>query len=163
MIPNDYRDFFMAVVTSSASFIGLLFVAMSFIMDQSGKDKKQLARESMLSIGSYIALINLFIIALVALLPNTSIGHVMAIMGFIGLTNSTQLVRAGLKTGASRGTFGTSTLIYLAELIYGIYIIYHSHKVINETIFVTMVIVLFSSALGRAWELTGIRRTADKR
>jgi hypothetical protein len=156
MIPADYKDFLMAIVTASASFIGLLFVAMTFIMDKSGKSQKQLVRENMLSEGSYIALVDLFFVALVGLIPNTEVGHVTAIMGLIGINSSYRQVRAGLKSGVSWGTFAMSTAIYLSQIAYGVYIILHENKPINETIFLTTVIVLFASALGRAWELTGI-------
>jgi hypothetical protein len=157
MVPADYKDFMMAIVTASASFIGLLFVAMSFIIDRNGKSEKKLAHENNMAAGSYVALIDLFFVALVALLPNTEIGHVMAIMGILGLGASYRSLKMGLKSGASWGTFATSVVVYFIQIIYGVYIIYHSHKLLNSTIFVAMVIFLFASALGRAWELTGIR------
>jgi hypothetical protein len=161
MVPSDFHDFISASITSAASFIGLIFVALTFIVDKSGKDEKQLAKESMLAIGSFTALLDIFIVSLVAIEPHTEIGHVMAIMGIIGLSNSWRLIKAGLKSGVGWGTFAISTIDYAIQIIYGIVIIYSSHHTINPDYYVTMTILLFSSALGRAWELTGISHPGE--
>jgi ABC-type multidrug transport system permease subunit len=156
MLPSDYQDFLVAVVTASASFIGLLFVAVSFITDTQGKSSKKLAKENITAEGAYIALLDLFFVSLVALVPKTSIGHIMAIMALLGLTSFFRMVKTGKESGLRRGILGVSTVVYAVQLIYGLYVIEHSHKLINSSIFLTIIFMLFATALARAWELTGI-------
>ena len=156
MVPSDYKDFLVAVVTSSATFIGLLFVAMTLITDKRSKSRKQVVTEKIMAEASYIALLNLFFVSIVALLPDTQLSYIMIIMGVIGLNNSLRLFRSGLRDGVSGGILGISTLIYAVQLVYGIYLLTHSSQSINETIFLIVIFTLFGSGLGRAWELTGI-------
>lgn len=105
---------------------------------------------------SYIALLDLFFVSIVALLPDTQLSYIMIIMGVIGIHNSFRLFRAGLRDGISGGILGISTLIYVIQLGDGIYLLMHSSQFINDTLFLTIVFTLFGSGLGRAWELTGI-------
>lgn len=156
MLPNDYTDFLVAVVTASASFIGLLFVAMTLTTDNTNKSKKQITTEKIMAEGSYIALLDLFFVSLVGLLPNAHIGYPMLIMGMLGISNSYRLSKVGLRDDVSRGLLGASTITYVAQFIYGIYIVSHHDHVINTSIFLAIVLILFGSALGRARELTGI-------
>jgi len=156
MVPADYKDFLIAVVTAAASFIGLLFVAMTLIIDKSGKTKKQVTAENILAEGSYIALLDLFFVSLVALIPHTNLGYIMIIMGILGVGNSGRLLRAGMRDGVSRGILGISTVVYVVQIVYGIFMLAHSNHAINSALFLIIVFTLFSSALGRAWELTGV-------
>lgn len=48
VLPAGYIDFFVAVLTASASFIGLLFVARTLITDKNGKSKKQITAGNIL-------------------------------------------------------------------------------------------------------------------
>ncbi|MEI9914292.1 MAG: hypothetical protein WDN66_04965 [Candidatus Saccharibacteria bacterium] len=162
MVPVDYTNFFVAVLTASASFIGLLFVAMTLIVDKSSKSRKQIVKENISAEASYIALLNLFFVALVALTPQAQLNYVMAIMGVLGILSSVRLFRSGLRNGASRGILGISTVIYVLEIVYGVYLIFNSNKTISETLLLIIVFTLFGSALGRAWELTGIHDEHDK-
>jgi hypothetical protein len=157
MVPADYQDFLVAVVTASASFIGLLFVAVSLVTDTNGKSPKRLAKENAIAEGSYTGLINLFFVSLFALTPHAEIGHVMAIMGLLGLAATASLFYKGRKNGLMRGIMGISTVVYLLELIFGIHVILNGNKLLNTSIFLTIVFSLFATALARAWELTGIR------
>lgn len=156
MVPEADKDFLIAVVTAAASFIGLLFVAMTLIMDKSGKSKKQITTENIMAEGSYIALLDIFFVSLVALAPKAQLGYVMIIMGMLGVLNSARLVKAGFNDGVSRGILGISTVVYVFQVVYGGYMLSHRDHVIDMGVLLAMVVILFSSALGRAWELTGI-------
>ena len=156
MLPADYTDFFVAVLTASASFIGLLFVAMTLITDKSGKSKKQITTENILAEGSYIALLDLFFVSLVALIPHAKIGIVMLLMGLLGISNAFRLAKVGLRDGVSRGILGISSITYAVQVIYGIFILFNQDHVINTSLLLAIIFILFGSALGRAWELTGI-------
>ena len=107
--------------------------------------------------GSYIALLDLFFLSLVALIPNTQLGYIMIVMGSLGVFNSVRLVKVGLRNGVNRGILGISTVVYIVQIIYGIFMLAHSNHLVNTTIFLTIIFTLFGTALGRAWELTGIR------
>ncbi|MEJ0073495.1 MAG: hypothetical protein WDN27_05460 [Candidatus Saccharibacteria bacterium] len=156
MLPSGYTDFLVATVTAAASFIGLLFVAMTLVMDKSGKSKRQITTENIMAEGSYLALLNLFFVGLVGLIPQTSLGYVFGVMGVLGLSNSARLLTAGRRDGVSRGILGVSSAVYAAQLVYGVILIFNSNQMINQAAFITIVFTLFGSALGRAWELTGV-------
>lgn len=155
MVPADYKDFFVAVVTASASFIGLLFVAMPLITDRSGKSRQQIAAENIMAEGSYISLLNLFFVSLAALIPHARIGYVMIVMGLLGVFNSIRLAKAGQRDGLSRSILGISSASYAVQVIYGVVILHD--VIINMSMLLVIIFLLFGSALGRAWELTGIR------
>jgi hypothetical protein len=159
MVPAELKDFIVASTGASASFIGLLFVAMSFITDNGDKDKKRVATERILAESSYIALLNVFFVSLVALIPDTTIGYVTVIMAVLGLSNSIRLTHSGIKDGVNWGILSISTLLYTFEAIYGVYILFHHNQVIGKYTIMTIILFLFGAALGRAWELTGIRKS----
>ena len=84
MIPSNLNNFLLATIGSSASFIGLLFVAMSFTLPGAAS-QEDAHRKQTLAEGSYIALINIFFISLVALVPGVQMGFVIVVMSLVGL------------------------------------------------------------------------------
>lgn len=57
-----------------------------------------------------------------------------------------------------------STALYVAQGAYGFYIIMtESTHAIDQYWLMTLMLFLFSLALGRAWELTGIRKNTGRR
>jgi len=158
MIPSTLNNFLLATIGSSASFIGLLFVAMSFTLpaDPSREDAH---RKQTLAEGSYIALINIFFVSLVALVPGVQMGYVIVVMSLVGLISVYRSLRwhKRLLLASNAFTIVYSTILYLGELAFGLPILLHPNTTIDRYSFMTLIIFLFAMALARAWELTGVR------
>lgn len=163
-----FNDFFIACVGASASFIGLLFVALSLVLardDDAGVGSLEFT-DRRLAESTFTALGNVFFVCLVALMPNTNIGYVAAVMALIGLRNAWGLfkqARAIQKTKPgqypTRDIFwiATSTLVYLLEEVYAILLIVHPESSTDLQVMTWIIVALFSAALVRSWQLTGIR------
>src|SRR5271155_300351 len=85
-----FNDFLIACVGASASFIGLLFVALSLVLardDDAGVGSLEFT-DRRLAESAFTALANIFFVSLVALMPNTNIGDAAIVMALIGLRNS---------------------------------------------------------------------------
>lgn len=159
MLPTTFTDFFLTSVGASASFIGLLFVALSVVfMRNDGKsaDEKLEFRERRLAESSFTGLANIFFLSLMALLPDTNVGYVAIILAFFG-------IRSALRIFKSReGDIGIAWLlasfaIYGFQIFYAVRIISDPANVANYYAISDLIIILFGGALLRAWELVGMR------
>jgi hypothetical protein len=158
MIPSSLNDFTIAILGASASFIGLLFVAISFTPATDKIGEEYIEKKRTLAEGSYAALINIFFIGLVGLTPEANVGYVMLVMAFFGLLTVYRFWRSNKSIKSHLYTLTISLIIYILEIIYGIYIVKNDNAFLDVNLFMTLIIVLFATALGRAWELTGIRK-----
>ena len=118
MVPGEYRDFMLAVVGASASFIGLLFVALSVVIPN--LDLKVANRERHLAISAYAAFLNVFFLSLVALLPtHHAFGIVALVLGLSGLTNTFSQVRLAISRVKRKKSTSLIFVIPLMTIIYG--------------------------------------------
>ncbi|MEO5950006.1 MAG: hypothetical protein ABIQ04_01010 [Candidatus Saccharimonadales bacterium] len=158
MVLDVLKDFLIATTGASASFIGLLFVALSLESSEKLSIVNQTTKR-ILAESSYTALLNIFFISLVALIPNTSLGYVMVTMAAVGILNTIHFFRVGPQLRHNVSILIVGGLFYVAELLYGIFIIFRPEGyIISNNIIMGMFIFLFGAALARAWELTGIRK-----
>lgn len=163
MLSTGLNDFVIAMVGASASFIGLLFVAISFVLNEEDVSRKTLITRRILAESSYASLVNIFFIGLVALIPDTTIGYVLIVMAWLGITTNLHYIKViGREKTQMQNWFILvfSMIIYGLEFALGIYVLVRGHdRQINNYVFMTLILFLFSMALTRAWELTGIRPT----
>jgi hypothetical protein len=153
MVPTNLNEFIIAALGASASFIGLLFVALSVVL-QKTSDQKLADQDRQLAESSYAALINIFFVTLLASIPHESIGYVCLIMAAIGLVTSFRLRHISHLLPLT-----ASTIIYLVEVLFALHIISHSNTLFNTASFQSIIIALFSISLYRAWSLTGIHKS----
>lgn len=163
-----FNDFLIACVGASASFIGLLFVALSLVLardDNAGVGALEFT-DRRLAESAFAGLANVFFVSLVALMPSTNIGWVAVVMALIGLRSAWILFVQARKIpknqkGAhpKRDIFwiGISTLVYMLEGIYAILLLIHPTSVSDLNAMTSIIIALFATALVRSWQLTGIR------
>jgi hypothetical protein len=95
VVVGNYRDFFVVIASSSATLIGLLFVAMSVAMGRP-QAHPQVIREFRAA-ASLLAFTNPFTVALFGLVPGSNIGYPAAILGTMGVL----FVAAGVRTTIS--------------------------------------------------------------
>jgi len=163
-----FYDFLIACVGASASFIGLLFVALSLVLardDDAGVGSLEFT-DRRLAESAFTALANVFFVSLVALMPTTNIGWVALVMALVGLRTAWRLfVQARALKKSERGRYlkqdifwiAASTLVYLFEGVYAVLLIVHPNSLSDLDVMTSIIIALFATALVRSWQLTGIR------
>lgn len=165
---TPFQNFFIVCVGASASFIGLLFVALSLVLardDDAGVGSLEFT-DRRLAESTFTALANIFFVCLVALMPNTNIGWVVIVMALIGLRSAWRLLaQARAIKKSEQGRYhqqdifwiGASTIVYLFEGVYAVLLLIHPNSTTDLNVMTSIIIALFATALVRSWQLTGIR------
>jgi len=159
-VVGNYRDLFIVIATSSATLIGLLFVAMSVSKGRT-QAHPQVIREFRAA-ASLLAFTNAFAVALFGLVPGNNIGYPAAIVGIIGVLFTAAGVRTTLSLPSQQqhrrpqlALVVALLLVFGFQIVDGIELIIHSH---HGGALATIGDVLIASLLigiGRAWELVG--------
>ena len=157
MVPPQLKDFLVATTGASSAFIGLLFVALTLVLERKEEDKSRYSRDRLLAESSYAGLVNVFFVSIIGLVPGNNLGFVLVVMALLGLVNVVRTLRLP-RRGRGRVLLVLSAAVFLWEGIHGGYLVHDIHKVASESFLITLTLTLFGFALARAWELTGIRR-----
>jgi hypothetical protein len=154
MPPASFNDFFITCVGASASFIGLLFVAISVVLSRG--DSQLEFNDRRLAETAFMALANIFFVSLQAVMPAANIGYIAIIFGALGISSAFRIFsyRQGDKAVL---WFVSSNLAYLFQIFYSIRLIIHPDDVGDIYALASLILILFGGALVRSWELTGIR------
>jgi hypothetical protein len=166
MLPENLHDFLIASVGASASFIGLLFVALTLVLGRIPMGSSPAARERALAGSSYTALITIFILSLIGLIPSMDVAWFMVALGWLGIGSSLQTFRAqrtAIVRRDSASTISSLVLVYVALLCFGIYSAVVDNNHLNTNGFIAVLLVLYVTALGRAWSLIGIEERSESR
>ena len=163
MVAAGLTDFLLAIIGASASFIGLLFVGLTFVTSGESDTSHEFIDKRLLAESSYAALLNIFFVSIVALIPDNNLGYVLLVMALFGLGGTLRLFKISEKKHRTNVTLLISTLVYVGEGIYALYVLFqNSSYYIDNYIFMTIILFLFGISLARAWELTGIRQHGIK-
>lgn len=159
MLLDAYRDFFITCVGASASFIGLLFVALSVILDNEQARLEILDRRR--AENAFIAFANIFFVSFVTLIPGNATSFVAILSGIISLYILYRLFTAEnyiRLAGSSIIWLIATIIIYLTEIIFAALMLADPANTLDITMLSAVIMVLFATGLLRAWELTGIHR-----
>lgn len=157
MIGAGMTDFLIASVGASASFIGLLFVAISFITDKDPETSHEFTDKRLLAESAYAALLNIFFISIVALVPGANIAYFILAMALFGLISTIRMFNVSERKHRTNGTLFVSGILYVVEGLYGSYVLAQGGFVIDNYVVMTFFVFLFGVSIARAWEVTGIR------
>lgn len=157
-----YRGFFAASAGASAAFIGLLFVALSFIDDERTSQQVKNWRRILAS-SSFSQLANIFFVSLAGLLPGAhAVALTGCIMAVLGLTVSVRLLprtvnqqRTGRTTPTLLGVAATG--VYVLQLVSGLLLLQQRGSQAAWDCFILAIMLLYAGALARAWEITGVK------
>jgi hypothetical protein len=166
MLSENLHEFLLASVGASATFIGLLFVALTLVISKVPVGSYLAARERILAASSYTALITIFFISMIGLIPGANVAWVMVIMGWLGMGSSVRLAQDLRRKSSHRdkaAAISSLTLVYFALSIFGLYTVFLHEGEINNSIFFVIVFVLYTTALGRAWALIGVEDPSEVR
>lgn len=163
---DQYAHFFAASTNISAGFSGLLFVALSVV----NRDESQHAtreRRTVLAASAFLALADIFFVSLASSLGGSvTLATASVVMAAVGLLGTSRLMPRARRAGNfARGfpkrrlnlVFATvAVTLYAAQLVLGIALLSDSQSAGLTRALVFLLVALFVSALGRAWEVAGI-------
>ena len=163
-----YESFFTASAGASAAILGLLVVAVSVV---NADDANATTRElrTVLAGSAFVVLVNIFFVSIVALTGGPAVfGVSSVVMAMVGLLATRRLIprakRAGNFSRSSRtrelniAFAAISVGGYSVQLGLAVALLTNTHSAALQRALVLVIVVFYGSALGRAWEVTGITR-----
>ena len=165
---GHYADFFVASAGAAAAILGLLVVAVSVV---NADDANPTTRENrtVLAGSAFVALVDIFLVSIVALTGGSVVFGLSSLaMAIVGLMATRQLIPRAKQAGNfSRGLQARKLNIAFASISVGAYsgqlglavaLLANTQSAALQRALVLVIVALYGSALGRAWEVTGITR-----
>ena len=168
LLLGHYEMFFAASAGASAAILGLLVVAVS-VVNADDEDAKTRERRTVLAGSAFLALVDAFFVSIVALTGGAAVfGTSNLVMAMVGLLATIRLIGRAKRAGNFSRGFPTRRLNlafaaisvggYSIQLGLAIALLTNSQSSALQRALVLIIVGLFGSALGRAWEVTGIPR-----
>ena len=163
-----YESFFTASAGASAALLGLLVVAVS-VVNADDEDPRTRELRTVLAGSAFVVLVDIFFVSIVALTGGAvALGLSSVAMATIGLLATGQLIprarRAGNFSRSSRTRnlnfvfASTSVVGYSVQLGLAVALLANTGSTALQRALVLVIVAFYGSALGRAWEVTGIAR-----
>jgi hypothetical protein len=165
---GHYQSFFGASAGASAAILGLLVVAVSVV---NGDDENPTTRElrTVLAGSAFVVLVDIFFVSILALTGGSVVFGLSSIaMATVGLLATRALIprakRAGNFSSSSRNrrlnlAFASISIVgYSVQLGLAVALLASTHSAALQRALVLVIVAFYGSALGRAWEVTGITR-----
>jgi hypothetical protein len=165
-----YESFFVASAGASAAILGLLVVAVSVV---NADDENPATRElrTVLAGSAFVVLVDIFFVSILALTGGPVVLGLASLgMAIVGLLATRQLIprakRAGNFSATSRSrnlnlAFATISVGgYSAQLGLAVALLTDTQSAPLQRALILIIVAFYGSALGRAWEVTGITRRA---
>jgi hypothetical protein len=165
---GHYENFFIASAGASAAILGLLVVAVTVVnADDSDPTTREL--RTVLAGSAYVVLVDIFFVSIVALTGGPVVFGLSSIaMAIVGLLATRRLIprakRAGNFARSSRTrrlniAFAAISVVgYSVQLGLAVALLTNTQSAPLQRALVLVIVALYGSALGRAWEVTGITR-----
>jgi hypothetical protein len=167
-VVGHYASFFTASAGASAAVLGLLVVAVSVV---NADDANATTRElrTVLAGSAFVVLVDIFFVSIVALTGGSVVFALSSLaMATVGLLATRRLIprakRAGNFSSSSQtrklniAFASTSVVGYSVQLGLAVALLANTQSAALQRALVLVIVVFYGSALGRAWEVTGITR-----
>jgi hypothetical protein len=169
-VVGHYENFFIASTGASAAILGLLVVAVS-VVNADDADPTTRERRTVLAGSAFVALVDIFFVSIVALTGASVVFGLSSLaMATVGLLATRQLIPRARRAGNFSRGFQTRRLNiafaaisaggFSAQLGLAVALLANTHSSALQRALVLVIVALYCSALGRAWEVTGITRRA---
>jgi len=163
-----YQNFFIASAGASAAILGLLVVAVS-VVNADDSDPTTRERRTVLAGSAFVALVDIFFVSIVALTGGPVVFAVSSLaMAGVGLLTTRDLIGRARRAGNFSQGFRTRKLNltfavisvggYAVQLGISVALLANTGSAALQRALVLVIVALYGSALGRAWEVTGITR-----
>ncbi len=168
LVLGPYENFFIASSGASAAILGLLFVAVT-VANTDDADLKTRERRTVLAGSAFLALIDAFFVSILALTGGAVVFGLSSLaLAIVGLLGTSRLIPRAWRAGNFSRGFATRKLnIVFAAISAGGYsvqlglaaaLVANDRSSVLQRALVLVVVCLYGSALGRAWEVMGIGR-----
>ncbi|MGH3172095.1 MAG: hypothetical protein ACRDN0_40345 [Trebonia sp.] len=165
---GHYDNFFIASAGASAAILGLLVVAVS-VVNADDSDPTTRENRTVLAGSAFVGLVDIFLVSIVTLTGGSVVfGLSSLVMAAVGLLATRRLVPRARRAGNFSRGFRTRRLnIAFASISLGGYsvqlglaaaLLTNTKNTALQHALVLVIVALYCSALGRAWEVTGITR-----
>jgi hypothetical protein len=165
---GHYDNFFIASAGASAAILGLLVVAVS-VVNADDADPKTRENRTVLAGSAFVALVDIFIVSIVALTGGSvTFGLSSLAMAAVGLLATRRLIPRAKRAGNFSRSFRTRKLniafalisagSYSVQLGLAVALLVNTRSSVLQRALILVIVALYCSALGRAWEVTGITR-----
>jgi hypothetical protein len=167
-VVGNYESFFSASAGASAAILGLLVVAVSIV---NADDENSTTRElrTVLAGSAFVVLVDIFFVSIVALTGGSVVFGLSSIaMATVGLLVTRRLIprakRAGNFSSSSRNrklnlVFASISVGgYSVQFGLAVALLANTQSAALQRALVLVIVAFYGSALGRAWEVTGITR-----
>jgi len=163
-----YDNFFIASSGASAAILGLLFVAVT-VANTDESDLKTRERRTVLAGSAFLALVDAFFVSMLALTGGAGVfGVACVVMAIVGLLGTSRLIPRAWRAGNFSRGFPTQRLNIIfasvsaggfsIQLVLAAILLADDRSAALQRALVVLVVCLYGSALGRAWEVMGIGR-----
>jgi hypothetical protein len=168
VVVGHYESFFSTSAGASAAILGLLVVAVTVVNADDANPRTRELR-TVLAGSAFFALVDIFIVSIVVLTGGSVVfGLSSLIMAAVGLLVTGWLVPRARRAGNFSRDSRTRTLniafaaisfmAYSAQLALAIVLLGNTGSAALQRALVLIIVVLYCSALGRAWVVAGITR-----
>ena len=165
---GHYENFFVASAGASAAILGLLVVAVS-VVNADDADPTTRELRTVLAGSAFVVLVDIFFVSILALTGGSVVFGLSSIaMATIGLFATRRLIprakRAGNFSRSSRSrrlnlAFASISVVgYSVQLGLAVALLTNTQSAALQRALVLVIVIFYGSALGRAWEVTGITR-----
>jgi hypothetical protein len=161
-------NFFIASAGASAAILGLLVVAVS-VINADDSDSTTRERRTVLAGSAFIALVDIFFVSIVTLTGGSIVFGLSSLaMATVGLLSTRRMIQRAKRAGNFSRGFPTRKLNiafasisaggYAVQLGIAVALLANTQSTELQHALVLVIVALYGSALGRAWEVTGITR-----
>ena len=165
---GHYESFLTASTGASAALLGLLVVAVS-VVNADDADPTTRELRTVLAGSAFVVLVDIFFVSIMALTGGAVVFGLSSIaMATVGLLATRLLIprakRAGNFAASSRNrklniAFASISVVgYSVQLGLAIALLANTQSAALQRALVLVIVAFYGSALGRAWEVTGITR-----
>jgi len=169
---GHYQSFLIASTGASAAILGLLVVAVS-VVNADDADPTTRERRTVLAGSAFVALVDIFFVSIISLSGGAlAFGLSSLAMALVGLLATAKLIararRAGNFSHGFRGRrlnllFATISVTgFSVQLVLAAALVANTGSGALRRALILLIVALYASALGRAWEVTGITRRGER-
>lgn len=162
MVPATYSNYFLGSTGASAALIGLLFVAISLAPERIFGSEATAERRAQAR-SAFMALLNVFFVSLVALIPKTNLGYTAFALGALGLIITMSFGRNvwegrhGGQAWYRLALFTIGLVVYGCEFWFAAGLLRRPKDVGNIEGLAYLALAAYGLGVGRAWQLMGER------
>jgi hypothetical protein len=167
-VVGHYESFFITSAGASAALLGLLVVAVTVV---NADDENPRTRElrTVLAGSAFLALVDIFLVSIVALTGGSVVFALASlVLAIFGLLATRRLIPRAKRAGNFSSGFrarnlniafaSISVVAYSGQLGVAVALLTNTRSAALQQALVLVIVVLYCSALGRAWVVSGIDR-----